>query len=208
MVDTATREQVVAFVQTVFGTPDAPGSADHVEGHVAEWLWYLLTRERTEPDRGIALLEPPKFSVTEPGPDGFVVYEVAGTLLVFRLWELKKHVAANPVTDTVTTACRQLRLHGLRYLAQLTGAHADKPGPLGQLCAQLTDLWVEADERSGAGVGVTTATQPAVVDDSFGHVGLRLPRFRHPGQLEGLLCAVDGYAQLAQDVRGYLWSVL
>lgn len=41
-----------------------------LEGHVAEWLWYLLMREHADDARKIVLLEPPKFSVTEPGPGG------------------------------------------------------------------------------------------------------------------------------------------
>ncbi|HVW79855.1 MAG TPA: hypothetical protein VHB69_02795 [Mycobacteriales bacterium] len=201
------RDQVIAFTRDVFGMPDSPGSFDHLEGHVGEWLWYLLMSEREDPDRRIALLEPPKFSVTEPGPDGFVVYEVDGQPLLFRLWELKKHTGASGLSGTTREAYEQLGEQGDRYLAQLTAMHADKTGNLGQICAELVDLWVDADRRAGAGVGVTSAKLPAPAR-CFTTMGKHLPRFAEPGQLEALLCAVQDYHDVAADVRRFVWTAL
>jgi hypothetical protein len=202
---TAQRPRLIAFIRDVFGTPDEPGNEDHVEGHVAEWLWYLVIRERIDP-RTIVLLEPPKFTVTSAGHDGFVIY-ADGTALTFRLWELKKHVSTSAVSSTVGIAYEQLRDEGDRYLAQLTSIHADKIGPLGQLCAQLVDLWVDADPRAGAGVGVTSSTLPPP-QRCFTTMGKQLPQFADAGQLEGMLCAVENYRGLAADVRRFLWSAL
>lgn len=201
------RTRHIHFTSTVFGMPDEPGTNDHVEGHVAEWFWYLLLREWQETHRTIALIDPPKFSVTEPGPDGFVVYTVNGAPMVFRLWEIKKHTGADSATDTVREACVQLRRRGGQYIAQLVGIHSDKDGDLGDLVAQMADLWIEVDARAGAGVSVTSATLPAP-PRCFASVGEHLPQFKEPGQLEGLFCAIDGYREIAQEVRRFLWMVL
>lgn len=203
----ADRRRLLPFTRSVFGTRDKPGNREHVEGHVAEWLWYLLMCEQQDDARKIVLLEPPKFSVTEPGPDGFVVYAVDGVPLVFRLWELKKHVGKGKVDATVRDAYGQLRTEGDKYLAQLTAMHADKGGDLGALCAQLVDMWVEADGRAGAGVGVTSATLPPP-RRCFTTMGTQLSQFSQPGQLEGMLCAVEEYRALAHDVRELVWSAL
>lgn len=201
------REKLEPFVSSVFGTPNKPGSVDHVEGHVAEWLWYLLMSERAATDRQTVLLEPPKLYVTEPGPDGFVVYALDGQPMIFRLWELKKHVGKGEVSATVRDAYSQLRTEGRRYLAQLTGMHADKTGDLGELCGQLVDFWVDADDRAGAGVGVTSGKLPAP-KRCFTTMGQQLKQFQQPGQLEGMLCAVQDYRALAIDVRRFVWSAL
>lgn len=201
------RDKLVAITRSAFGTPEVPGSLDHVEGHVAEWLWYLLMHERNDSHRSIALLEPPKFLVTEPGPDGFVVYDLSGQLHIFRLWELKKHTGKNDITGTVRGAYGQLRTEGSRYLAQLTAMHSDKEGSVGELCAQLVDLWIDGDNRAGAAVGLTSAKVPPP-KKCFTTMGKQLPVFQQPGQLEGMLCAVEEYRNLALDVRGFLWSVL
>ncbi|MCF6744905.1 hypothetical protein E9529_11550 [Blastococcus sp. KM273128] len=200
------RRRMTPFVRDVFGLPDAPGNEDHVEGHVAEWLWYLLMWERNE-DRKIVLLEPPKFTVTDSGHDGFIVYALAGLPLVFRLWELKKQVGTGTVSSTISGAYGQLQTQGERYLAQLVSVHSDKGGELGELCGQLVDLWVEADNRAGVGVGVTSATLPPP-GKAFSTMGTQFQQFAEPGQLEGLLCAVQEYHDLALAVRSYVWTAL
>jgi hypothetical protein len=205
MMAVADRVKITPFVRDVFGTPDKPGNDDHLEGHVAEWLWYLLMRERD--DREIVLLEPPKFTVTDSGPDGFVVYAVDGLPLVFRLWELKKQVGSGSVSATVGGAYGQLRAEGDRYLAQLVAMHADKEGDLGVLCGMLVDLWIEADSRAGAGVGVTSSRLPPPAR-CFTTMGTHFEQFVEPGQLEGMLCAVEDYRALAFDVRRYVWTGL
>jgi hypothetical protein len=200
------QRRMTPFVRDVFGLPSEPGNDGHLEGHVAEWLWYLLTLERVE-DRKIVLMEPPKFTVTDSGHDGFVVYAVDGLPLVFRLWELKKQVGKGAVSNTVSGAYGQLQDEGDRYLAQLTAIHADKTGDLGALCGQLVDLWVEADDRAGVGVGVTSGTLPPP-RRCFSTMGTQFKQFAQPGQLEGMLCAVQDYHDLALNVRRFVWTGL
>ncbi|EQD82642.1 hypothetical protein GCM10009533_66950 [Saccharopolyspora spinosporotrichia] len=202
------RKIVSAFLDGVFGLPPDGKSEIHVIGHVAEWLWYLHARETVHGSRNIALLDPPKFNVTEPGGDGFVVFSDAVTSETsFRLWEIKQHVGGSAVSTTVGTAYKQLSTNATRYLAQLTGIHSTQPGPVGELCQQLVDFWIDCSHRAGAGVSVASATTPAP-PRCFSTMGRHFPGFTQPGQMEGLLMAVEDLPGLARDVRGYLWTVL
>lgn len=199
--------KVIAFTTAVFGKPTDKPNEDHVQGHVAEWLWYLLTKERQETDRTIQLLDSPKFSVTEGGGDGFIVWSDNNANYFFRLWELKKHVGKNHVSGTIGTAYKQLSDHGARYLAQLVSTHSSKPGDVGELCAALVDLWIEADARAGVGVAVTSATLPGP-SRSFTTMGTKFSQFDQPGQLEGLLSTVEDFAKIAKNVRRYICAPL
>lgn len=198
---------VAAFVEAVFGLPPHGKSEDHLVGHVAEWMWFLHASETVDPTRTPVLLEAPKFNVTEPGADGFVVFhETATGNHHYRLWELKKHTAAGPISATVTSAYDQLDQKAMRYLAQQVSIHSKIAGPVGELCSQLVDFWQKSHYRAGVGVGVTTASAPPA--KCFTTMGRRFPGFDRPGQLEGLLLSVEDLAGIAKDVRGYLWTVL
>lgn len=202
------REVVMAFVDSVFGLPPKGKSEDHLVGHVAEWMWYLHACESVDPARTPVVLEPPKFNVTEPGADGFVVFrETVTGEHHYRLWELKKHTAAGSVSSTVATAYNQLRTNAMRYLAQQVSIYSTAEGPVGELCSKLVEFWLESHERAGAGVGVTSATIPPP-SACFTTMGRQFPGFDKPGQLEGLLLAVEDLLDIAKDVRGYLWIVL
>jgi hypothetical protein len=108
----------------------------------------------------------------------------------------------------VSTAYTQLGAHGRRYIAQLSSSLSiTQTGPLGDLCKQLVELWVTGDARAGVGVGVTSGKVPPPTV-LFTTMGDRFPEFTHPGQLEGLLCVVEHFHELALTVRGYLWSAL
>lgn len=202
----ADRQKVLAFTTAVFGQPQNEPNEDHVQGHVAEWLWYLLIKQRQEQHRTIQLLDPPKFSVTEGGGDGFIVWRDTAANYSFRLWELKKHVGESHVSGTMNTAYKQLSNNGARYLAQLVGAHSSKPGAIGRLCAALVDLWIEADEQAGIGVGVTSAG--AAPSRSFTGMGRKFPLFNKPGQLEGLLTTAEDFADIASTVRKFICAPL
>ena len=202
------REVVVAFVDSVFGLPPDGKSLDHLVGHVAEWMWYLHASETVDPDRTRVVLEPPKFNVTEPGADGFIVFHDNATdEHYYRLWEIKKHTAAGPVSSTVSTAYVQLRTKALRYLAQQVSIHSTIDGPVGELCSKLVEFWIENHERAGVGIGVTSGTIPPP-HTCFTTMGKQFPGFDKPGQLEGLLLAVEDLLEIAKDVREYLWTVL
>ena len=199
-------------IRPVFGLPPAGSAAqDHVPGYVGEWLWYLLTREETIPGRQLELLDPPSWGVTEGGGDGFVVHRVpsgADTTLIFRLWEIKKFTGTGPVSATITTAATQLASRSEEYLAKISWANRKLPGDLGRLMSELTELWMRADQRAGAGVSVSTNTATAPVRAAFTQVPTYLPRLVHPGQLRGLIIAVNDFTAFAEQVRGYVWSAL
>jgi len=213
------RELVLSFVISVFGRPGAVEPADnkakqgkdnHLEGFVAEWLWHLVMKEQQATHRERKYLSEPSYSVTEQGEDGFAVYAPPGTnvSLFFRLWEIKKHNTEKTiVTTTVQRASDQLNTRGLQYLAKLTSAHRQTDGDLGVRFAELGDLWINADPRAGAGVGVATSTVTPPVT-CFSPLESTLDQFTNAGQLEGLLCVIENFTEFADEVRGMVWSAL
>ncbi|MGW0770287.1 hypothetical protein [Streptomyces sp. NPDC002676] len=203
---------VKPFVQPVFGLPPTGTDADdHVPGHVGEWLWYLLTREERTTGHELALLEAPSWSVTEGGADGFAVHRIAAatdTSLIFKLWEIKKFTGGGSVSGTITSAATQLAQRGDEYVAKISWANSALPGDLGLLMSELTELWMRADPRGGAGVSVSTNTASTPKRSAFSQVPTYLPNLVHPGQLRGLIVAVEDFSAFASQVRGYLWSAL
>jgi hypothetical protein len=200
------RDRVICWpFLDLYGDPDNPPTAtDHLEGHVNEWLWYLLTRELD--NRHIVVVEGPSFYVTDSGGDGFVIYRSQDAELMFRLWELKKHLSASPVSKTVNRAYKQLFDRGDKYLAQLTAVLADESEEVRDFCALLVELWVDADERAGLGVGVTSSSGRPI--EPFNKMAKKFPSFAAAGQLEGLFCALDDYRGLAREVRRMVWNAL
>jgi len=95
----AERNKIVPFISTAFGLPVQPVSEEHVQGYVAEFVWFLIASEMPSDGRTIRRIEPPGFYVTGPGGDGLASYELESGTLIFRLWEIKKHV--------VSDQCRQ-----------------------------------------------------------------------------------------------------
>lgn len=73
---------------------------------------------------------------------------------------------------------------------------------------ELTELWMRADPRGGAGVSVSTNTASVPKRSAFTQVTTYLPQLVHPGQLRGLVVAVEDFNAFATQVRGYLWSAL
>ena len=51
------RSVLVAFIESGFGLPTAPRSEDHVQGHVAELVWYLVTLEQATGSRTLRRIE-------------------------------------------------------------------------------------------------------------------------------------------------------
>lgn len=197
------------FIDDVFGLPGGiKPPADHLLGHVGEWLWYLHLSELVEDHRAILNLESPKFGVTEQGADGLALYEsLTGGNTSFCLWEMKKLTGAAPMSGTTGKAYRQLRDKGGKYLAKLTKSYAEQPGLVGQLGSELAELWVEESSRAGVGVSVATDRVPPEAAP-FTTMGTYFPQFDKPGQLEGLLFTVKDLWQLAVTVREYLWTAL
>ncbi len=204
------RRIVEPFVLPIFGSPSDPKDEQHVQGYVAESLWYGLTSEIAATEttgRRLVHLEPPGFMVSEPGGDGLAVYEVTGGSLVFRLWEVKKHVSVGHLSRTIGRACDQLVYNAEAYLAKLVSTAASKPAPLSKTYAELVELWVDGDPRSGVGVSIATSSAHAPKRTSFGTLATKFPHFSRT-QREGLILAIGDFADFADRVRGHVWSGL
>lgn len=205
------RARVEPFVATVFGLPNKPLTADHVQGYVAELLWHTLAEERGSTcsgDGALIRLEEPSFSVTEPGGDGLAVYELAEGDLVFRLWEVKKHASQSHISVTISTACEQLSANATKYLAKYCALSKEYPSPLKELYGELVDLWVDADSRAGVGVSVATSAASAPQRRSFTQMGRRFPKLDGESQLEGMVVAIGSFPEFADKVKELVWSGL
>jgi len=200
------RAALVAFVSAGFGVPEAQRSADHVEGHVAELVWFLLTQEEHRDDRDLRHIERPSFYVTSPGGDGLAVYDEPGAL-TFRLWEIKKHTGSSHLSSTTARAYKQLADHAPRYLAQYTSTGAGHQGDLGKLYAELVQLWLDAAPQAGAGVAVATSKSHSP-RRCFSTMGQHLPHFDDPGRLEGLVTAIGDFSDFTRQVRDVVWTGL
>jgi hypothetical protein len=200
------RRKLVPFIKPAFGLPDAPRPADHVQGNIAEYVWYILAKENVPGDLTLRSIEGPSFMVTTPGGDGLVVYQREDEVLIFRLWEIKKHDSTGGVSRTVSRALRQLDEKAEEYLAQLTTLAATYDPDVGQLYAQLSDLWLDRDERAGAGVAVSTSDE-YLPRSCFGRMHSRFPELAID-QLGGLVVALGDFPAFAREVRDRVWSGL
>lgn len=198
------RETVAAFIEPVFGLPDTPKSEVHLNGHVGEWLWHLLTKDnvavRAQPD--------PKGAVTDGGADGFSIYENAAGALRFRLWESKKNTGSGPLSTSLNTAYKQIAASGQRYVAQIVGTFASGScdDELLSFISQVPAAWTQGGEIVGA--GVTLATHQPLPANPFKKMSKELPLLDKPGQLRGLATSINGYDDLTKTVRRYAWTAL
>jgi hypothetical protein len=210
----AAAAAVRAYVGIGFGQPEAQDDAneDHLQGHVAELLWNRLIQERQvcRDKRRLVYAHSVKPDPLEPGGDGLVVYELDGGTLVFRLWEIKKHESRNPISATIRRASKQLSSRGQEYLAKLAGPETvEQAGPLGELYADIVELWLDGSDRAGAGVSVGTSAQHAPTRPrAFGSITTAFPHFMQAGQRESIIVAVPDFPGFARRVREIVWSGL
>ena len=147
----------------------------------------------------------------EPGGDGLVIYEIDGGTLVFRLWEIKKHESQDRVSATIRRASKQLSSRGQEYLAKLAGPETvEQAGPLGELYAEIVELWLDGSDRAGAGVSVGTSVEHAPARPQGVPVDSR-PRSRTSaargsGRASSWRCRTS--PAFAQRVREIVWSGL
>jgi hypothetical protein len=200
------RRKLVPFIRPAFGLPEAPPPAEHLQGHVAEYVWFILAEENVPADLTLRAIEGPSFMVTTPGGDGLVVYQRGDDVLIFRLWEIKKHHSTAGVSRTVSRALRQLDEKAEEYLAQLTTLANTYDSDVGQLYAELSDLWLDRDERAGAGVAVSTSDD-YLPKSCFGRMHKRFPELSID-QLAGLVVALGEFPAFASDVRDRIWNAL
>jgi hypothetical protein len=200
------KRKLVPFIKPAFGLPSDPPLTDHLQGHVAEYVWYILARENVPAGLTLRTIEGPSFLVTAPGGDGLVVHQRDDHVLIFRLWEIKKHDSTGGVSRTVSRALRQLDEKAEEYLAQLTALAGTYDPDVAQLYAALSDLWLDRDERAGAGVAVSTSDQ-YLPRRCFGRMHTRFPELS-VDQLAGLVVALGAFPAFARSVRDRIWSVL
>ena len=203
------REMVEQFVEPSIGLPGHEKSRDHLEGAVAEYIWYLVARDRVEPHRVMRHLEKPSLLASEPGGDGLAIYErVADGSLAFRLWEVKKHTGSGDVSGVITRACTQLAARGKKYFAKYASQGELLPdADLVDLYGELGERWIRSHESAGAGVAVAISEARAP-RRAFSQMHRHLPQLRNGDQLEGLIAAVGDFATFALRVREFLWSGL
>ena len=203
----ALRSRFVPFVSTAFGTPDAPKHVDHAEGLVAEYVWYLLTLQQVDEGRTLRWIEPPSFYVNEPGGDGLVTYQISGNVLVFRLWEIKKHTGSGPLSHIVAGAYKQLGENGSKYIAKFSISPPTHDAEVAALYSRLVDLWVDHAGQAGAGVAVGTSERHTP-QRCFSTMHNHFPELDAGGQLEGLIAVVEDFSTFAVMVRGFVWNAL
>lgn len=205
-VDDAQLQLLTILVAAGVGTPDAPGPADHVEGFVAEHLWYFLALTEDQPSA--EHIEGPSFEVTELGSDGLEVYRLESGRLAFRLWELKKHLGVDSVDRSVRTAYDQLNANALRYLARYVTVRQHNTSPkIADFFARMAEHWVKANEE--AAVGVSVAISDASIPSScFTTLHTHFPRLLEPPRCRGLLIAARDFRQFASLVQEELWKGL
>jgi hypothetical protein len=203
---------VETFVSIGFGTPGSPPNDDHLQGHVAELIWYLVIAERLVARDGRALVRahPVKADPLEPGGDGLVVYVTPSGDYVFRLWEIKKHTAQAVISGTINRAGKQLAKRGHEYLAKLSGPESMvEDSSLRELYSSMVDLWFDRSEKAGVGVSVGTSASTAPSSHrSFGSIRTAFPSFALPAQTEAIVVAIPDFADFASRVKGIVWSGL
>lgn len=210
----AAEQAIRAYAGIGFGQPEdeATANQDHLQGLVAELLWNRLIRERLtcRDKRKLVHAHPVKPDPLEPGGDGLVIYENDSGTLVFRLWEIKKHDGQNRVSATIGRASKQLSSRGQEYLAKLAGPETvEQAGPLGELYADMVELWLDGSDRAGAGVSVGASDHHAPSGlHAFNSVATAFPQFSAAGQREGIIVAVPDFPGFARRVREIVWSGL
>ncbi|MGC3859272.1 hypothetical protein ACPSM1_03675 [Micromonospora chersina] len=208
----ARRAAVEAYVSVGFNLPGQPVNDDHVQGHVAELLWNRLMQERSvcRDGRQLVRAHSVKPDPLEPGGDGLVIYRDGQGTFVFRLWEIKKHDAKTWVSATIRRASQQLLSRGHEYLAKLAGPETiDEDGPIGELYADMVELWFDRSNRAGVGVSVGTSDHRAPKRPvAFRSIATAFPEFTSQGQVEGIVVAVPDFPGFADRVKEIVWSGL
>lgn len=205
------RQSVEPFVEASMGLPGdpRPRDPDHVEGAVAEYVWYLTARDRVEAHRTLRRIEKPSLLASEPGGDGLTIYQLpADGSLTFRLWEVKKATGQGSLSRVVTRACNQIAERGRQYLAKYASQAAHLPDDeLVDLYGNLGERWITWDSSAGAGVAISTS-EPRAPDRAFSQMHRLLPNLCRGDQLEGLIAGIGDFSAFAVRVRDFLWSGL
>ena len=198
-----------AFVRPVFGLPEEPQAIPiaHLEGCVAQYLWYFLSLEDLMGEN-VVRVEPPGFAVTDPGGDGLVIHRAWDGSMMFRLWEIKKNTASSPVSSTVDAAYQQLDARAAEYLARYTPIGQELTDPdIAEFYSRLPEFWLNAAPEAAAGVCVEISSD-SIPRRCFSTFGRRFPRFTDPVRLMGMLTAITDLPEFVEQVRHHVWTGL
>jgi len=199
-----------AFVRPGFGLPAGESQLvprAHLEGCVAQYLWYSLSLEDLTCEN-VVRVEHPGFSPTDPGGDGLVIHRVSDDLMMFRLWEIKKNTGKAPISSTVGNAYQQLDAKATEYLARYTATGQELPDQeLAEFYSRLPELWIDATSEAAAGVCVAISSD-GIPNRCFSTFGRHFPRFINPVRLMGMLMATSDFPAFADTVRSYIWTGL
>lgn len=201
-------ERLAVVVGMGFGRPGRPISDDHLEGAVAESLWYALVLEFRHEDP-IVFAQPPGLSPLDHGGDGFIVHRRPGDAgLAFRLWEIKKSTGASPIGSTVLRAYRQVNAKATEYLARLIDTVREHEDPdVVPLIRRTSELWLDGAPEAAVGVAVGSSTG-ALAGESFSTMGTHFPSMTSPNRLRGMLAGTDDFPAFARLVQTELWKGL
>lgn len=201
-------ERLAVVIGLGFGRPGRLVPLDHLEGAVAESLWYALVHEFAHEDP-VVLALPPGLSPIDHGGDGFVVHRrPGGGGLSFRLWEIKKNTGLSPVGGTVLRAYKQVSDKALEYLARLIDTVREHPdADVVPLIQRSSELWLDGASEAAVGiaVGASTASLPT---QSFSTIGTHFPSMTAPNRLRGMLTGIDDFPAFALLVQAELWRGL
>jgi hypothetical protein len=200
------RDCLMALIASdSIGAPPDGGRDEHLEGFVAEHVWYLLTVENALTFGDPVRVDGPDWSVTDSGGDGLAIYRWNGAL-VYRLWESKAHTGNGAVRDVVNGACRQVSTNALSYLARFSKVGQGLGDPeLQKFYGSLLELWRAAAREAGGGISVATASDATA--DCFGNYP-NYWAFGHDDQRQGLVVTIEDYAVFAKQVRQEIWNGL
>jgi hypothetical protein len=209
----ASRQKVIqTYAGIAFGYPGHEVNEHHVQGHVAELVWSRVMSERSvcRDGRRLHKAHPVKADPLEPGGDGLIIYQNVDDVFVFRLWEIKKHESQGEVSGTINRASKQLKERGAEYLAKLAGPETlDPDSPVGELYANIVELWWDRSDRAGVGVSIGTSHgHEPKRPTAFGSIKKAFPEFTASGQTEGLVVAIPDFPGFAERVKEIVWSGL
>lgn len=191
----------------LFGVPSRPTPDDHLQGAIAEFLWFFITKAGTYEGRLLHLTRP-KSRVTTQGGDGMEIRVLQRGSVRFRLWEIKKAVGTSTVSGACSTAYRQLDERALEYLAEYARVMEESRHPdVAALAPDMPTLWVDADDRASPGVAVTSTTMHQQ-GSYFNSFKSHFEQFKSPSRIRGAVILVPEYPKFCSEVRAEVWKGL
>lgn len=208
---TVTTTLCDGFVHGAFGLPGERPAVpkNHLQGLVAQYLWYFTMLEIpiAEPLEDI---RPMGTRAIDHGSDGLTLHRTDSGDLRFRLWEIKKVTRKARVNATIDRACRQLNTRAMEYLAEHTpvAQELNKSDPeKAKLYGQMCELWLEGSQKASAGIAIATCID-RVPKRGLTDIGKRMPKFKKPLRLHGILQVLENFEKFATKVQQEIWKGL